>query len=179
MTESADWISRLISSARSIAGFVLRSGVVFGVAGVIVWTIPALPIDSTVGAPGWLWRAVLLIVLVAPAGVILLFGAGLRQLSQIPPQLAGKIAESTDHAKALIRQPESPGTGRIAKVKYVAGGLWRIGRASLDARDTVLGGIAIARLFNPTVLVVTLISALLGTLLTVVGAIRGLWWMLT
>lgn len=178
VSAAVQWGAELLEMSRSVSRNLTKVGVVFGLSGVVLWTAPALPFDiSAAGVGGWLWRGLLLVVLLVPSVVSVLFASGLAQLAALPPQLFEKTVGGKD--EALLAVKGSLAGGRTKNLINVVRGLWRVGRSSIELKDTVLGGVALVKLFNPIVLVVVVVSVLFGFGFTIAAAVRAVWWIVT
>ncbi len=181
ITETATlWTTRLLDTSLAVSGLVVKAAAIFLLAGVVLWAWPALPFDvATTAVGGWVWRIILLILLASPGLFVLLFGIGLKQLAAIPPQLLEKSEGSrSEVANVFSGSSINVAGGRTRKLIGLMQGLWRIGRSSFDLKDSVLGGVALVRMFNPIVLIAVVSSIVLGTCLSLAAAVRLLWWAL-
>ena len=148
--------------------------ILFAVSAVVLWTAPALPIPAGGGTWAWTWRVGLLVLLLVPAAITQLFGLGLGQLASVPPQLLEQGLESAGHAADVLRgvsDKEARWSGRLTGLLR---GLYRVGRSSLNVRDTALGGFAMVKLFNPLVIVSVVAAVLAGLVVTAAAALSVL-----
>ena len=119
----------------------------------LVWLADAPPPATD----EWVARAVVLALLLAPAGVLLLLVAGLRDLGRLPERTRALPADLRDRARDL-REPLRGSQRR--GVLGVLTSLIRLGRVVLGSRDALSPYTAVAISLRPAILIASLFAAL-------------------
>jgi hypothetical protein len=119
----------------------------------LVWVADAPPPDTD----EWVVRLVVLAMLLAPAAVLLLFVAGLRDLGRLPERTRALPADLRDRARDL-REP-APGSQRRGILGVLAS-LVRLGRVVLGSRDALSPYAAVAIALRPAILIASCFAAL-------------------
>ncbi len=164
------WV-QIAGIAASIVGKVKALASVSILAGLWLWALLYQPFAFR----AW-WTAAIaamvLLLLVAPGGVLFLFQLALRQVVSLPSRLADLAADSRDQSRGAvdtIRTKDDRGASRRT---------WRIFRATwslrglvMEGKDVVLQSVAIARLANPVAITAILIATAAGIALVVLAAV--------
>ena len=124
----------------------------------LAWVAHAPPADAN----AWTVRAVVLAVLLAPSAVLLLFVAGLRDLSRLPERARELPADVQGRARDLRGTTRRRSERRGLLGVLVA--LVRLGRVVVGSRDVLSPYAAVTIALRPAVL----IAALFATLAAVV-----------
>ena len=119
----------------------------------LVWLADAPPPATD----EWVARVVVLALLLAPAAVLLLFVAGLRDLARLPERTRALPADLRDRARDL-REPLRGSQRR--GVLGVLASLIRLGRVVLGSRDALSPYTAVAIALRPAILIASLFAAL-------------------
>ena len=115
----------------------------------LVWLADAPPPASD----EWVAHVVVLALLLAPAGVLLLFVVGLRDLGRLPERTRALPADLRDRARDLREPLRGSQPGVLAS-------LVRLGREVLGSRDALSPYTAVAIALRPAILIASLFAAL-------------------
>lgn len=122
----------IIQVAEAILGKVRFQAAASGLAGLWLWGVLFYPFSSF--GQGWVLALgiIALIALLIPAGVLILFWAGLRELTRVPDKLLAVAAASDARTGDLVQTVnEKTETRKLRR-------LWRFFRALLDLRTLLL-----------------------------------------
>jgi hypothetical protein len=103
----------------------------------------------------WVVRLVVLAMLLAPAAVLLLFVAGLRDLGRLPERTRSLPADLRDRARDLREAPRQ----RRGSLGVLAS-LVRLGRVVLGSRDALSPYAAVTFALRPAILIASFFGAL-------------------
>jgi hypothetical protein len=106
-------------------------------------------------ANAWVSRVVVLALVLIPAGVLVLFVAGVRQLRELPQRARALPADVRTRA-ATLREPSTRPRGPLATL----GALFGLAKLVFGARDVLSPYAAIATVLRPAILVAALLAAL-------------------
>ncbi len=165
-------VQPVVQVAEAIVDKVHLQTVLTLVSGLWVWGLIFFPFSSF----DRVWVIVLgvsvLGLLLAPAGVLWLFWAGLGELIRIPDKLVEMAGEGEGHTDVLLET--MAGQVEPRKVRR----LWRFFRTVLDLRTLILDSkglllqfAVVARVANPVFIGVLFVAFLLSLLLIVVAAV--------
>ncbi len=140
--------------------------------GLWVWGLIFFPFSSF----DRVWMIVLGVVvlglLLAPAGVLWMFWAGLKELTRIPDKLVEMAGEGEGHTEVLLET--MAGQTEPRKVRR----LWRFFRTVLDLRTLILDSkglllqfAVVARVANPVFIAVLFVAFVSSLLLVFVAAV--------
>jgi hypothetical protein len=115
----------------------------------LVWLADAPPPASD----EWVAHVVVLALLLAPAGVLLLFVSGLRDLGRLPERTRALPADLRDRARDLREPLRGSQPGVLAS-------LFRLGRVVLGSRDALSPYAAVTVALRPAILIASLFAAL-------------------
>jgi hypothetical protein len=149
------WMAASVLRGLTILALVAAGAV--AVAG-LAWLVDMPPRDGS----EWGARVVILVALLAPAVVLLLFVAGLRELGRLPERTRALPADV--HARARdLRE----GARRMPRPKGILGAivaLFRLGREVIGARNALSPFEAVAIVLRPAMLLAALFAALAAVL---------------
>ena len=165
----------IVQMAEAIIGKVRWQAVLTGGAGLWLWALLFYPFTTF----GRVWVVVLGVVvlglLLAPAGVLGLFWAGLRQLIRVPDKLLAVADEGEVQTGALVETVGDKTERR--KLRR----LWRFFRTVLNLRALLLESkellfqfAVVARVANPVFIGVLFVSFVLSLLLIFIAAVSVL-----
>ena len=106
----------------------------------------------------WIVRIVVLAILLAPAAVLLLFVAGLRDLGRLPERTRALPADVRDLARELLKRSRSSRQRRGVVGVVVA--LFRLGRVVLGSREALSPYTPVTIALRPAILVAAFFAAL-------------------
>lgn len=119
----------------------------------LAWLADAPPVETD----EWISRLVVLVILLIPAGILLLFVSGLRQLQELPKRARALPADVRARASELrersIRKSERGGPLGV----LVA--LFRLGRLVLGSREVLSPYAAITVALRPAILLAAVLAA--------------------
>ena len=160
MTTRTARASAALRRVLDIAARVLRGLTLLAIAsaaaasvGWLVWVADTPPH----GTDEWVVRVVLLGVLLAPAGVLLLFLAGLRDLARLPERTRALPADLRDRARGMREPLRSTDRGGIlgALASLVA-----LGRLVIGSREVLSPYAAVTIALRPAMLIASIFAVL-------------------
>ena len=113
--------------------------------------------------------AVLALVLLVPPGILLVFAAGLREVTGLPERVRGMPQQSVEQLAELSRIAGDARTGGVGRAPSL---LWRL-RRPVSATRGLLGIASSFHIFTPQFLTLTLLATA-GCLLLVLGGLVSL-----
>lgn len=146
-------LRRVLDTAGKVLRGLTALAVAAGVATAITWLSWAA--DTPPDANAWAVRIVVLAVLLAPSVVLLLFVAGLRDLSRLPERARALPPDVQARARDLRRRPQQP-RGLLG----VLVALFRLGRVVVGSREVLSPYAAVTIALRPTILIAALFAAL-------------------
>ncbi len=159
-TTRNDRASAALRRVLDIASLVLRGLTLLAIAsaaavsiGWLVWVADTPPPRTD----EWVVRVVVLAMLLAPAAVLLLFVAGLRDLARLPERTRALPADLRDRARDL-REP--PRGSQRRGILGVLASLVRLGRVVLGSRDALSPYAAVTIALRPAILIASFFAAL-------------------
>ncbi len=162
----------VVQVAEAIVDKVRLQTVLTLLSGLWVWGLIFFPFSSFDRVWVIVLGVVVLGLLLAPAGVLWLFWAGLGELIRIPDKLVEMAGEGEGHTDVLLET--MAGQAEPRKVRR----LWRFFRTVLDLRTLILDSkglllqfAVVARVANPVFIGVLFVAFLLSLLLIVVAAV--------
>jgi len=113
--------------------------------------------------------AVLALVLLVPSGILLVFAAGLREVTGLPERVRGMPQQSIEQLAALSRIAGDARTGGVGRAPSL---LWRL-RRPVNAARGLLGIASSFHIFTPQFLTLALLATA-GCLLLALGGLVSL-----
>ncbi len=169
--------TRLSPALRIARALIGKAGVLAGVtavSGIWLWSLIFYPFSSLNGLGPAAGAALVLVLLLAPAGVIALFWFGLRTLIQLPERLIERADESQATAGVLARSAVDPSTYSSTGLVPFVRGITRLRTSLLESKALILQIGAVARLINPLFVVVLLGSLLISPILIAIAVVMVL-----
>lgn len=157
---------RLTTAVRYLAFASAAAGV--GLWGLLWWPLPG---------QGWsvLWSGAGLLVLLAPAAVLELFYAGLRDLLALPDRLAVRTTDTIDQSAATARTlSDDAAVGLWDCLCSIVWEIWQLRRVLLDNRALLARYGALLRVLTPGFLGLGAGAALISLLLVPIAVGAGL-----
>lgn len=161
VTSRAERASAALRRVLDTAAKVLRGLTMLAVAAAVVTAIAWLVWLAHTPPPDaneWTVRAVVLAVLLAPSAVLLLFVAGLRDLSRLPDRARALPADVQERARDLRGTTRRRSERRGLLGVLVA--LFRLGRVVVGSRDVLSPYAAVTIALRPAILIAALFAAL-------------------
>ena len=157
---TTDRASAALRGVLDIAAGVLRGLILLAIGSAaavsvawLVWVADAPPPATD----EWVVRLVVLAMLLAPAVVLLLFVAGLRDLARLPERTRALPADLRDRARDLRAPPRG---SRRRGILGVLASLVRLGRVVLGSRDALSPYTAVTVALRPAILIASFFAAL-------------------
>jgi hypothetical protein len=149
-------LRRVLDSASSVLRGLTLLAIGSAAAGAVAWLVwvANAPPPAT---DEWVVRVVVLAVLLAPAAVLLLFVAGLRDLGRLPERtraLPADLRDRTRDLRAPLRGSQRRG------ILGVLASLVRLGRVVLGSRDALSPYTAVTIALRPAILIASFFAAL-------------------
>ena len=170
----AERASAALRRVLEIAARVLRGLTLLAIAAaaavLVVWLAWAADTPPS-HTDAWLERVVVLAALLAPSAVLLLFVAGLRDLSKLPERTRAMPTDLRARALDLRDRARRPSPRR--KILGVIVALFRLGRVVLGSREVLSPYAAVTIVLRPAILVAA-ISAALAAAAELPGAVIAL-----
>ncbi|MGA9160009.1 MAG: hypothetical protein WB297_03985 [Actinomycetota bacterium] len=161
VTSRAERASAALRRVLDTAAQVLRGLTRLAVAAAVVTAIAWLAWVAHTPPPDaneWTVRAVVLAVLLAPSAVLLLFVAGLRELSRLPERARALPADVQERARGFRGTTRRRSERRGLLGVLVA--LFRLGRVVVGSRDVLSPFAAVTIALRPAILIAALFAAL-------------------
>jgi hypothetical protein len=124
----------------------------------VAWLANAAPAETD----EWISRLVVLAVLLIPAGILLLFVSGLRELQELPNRARALPADVRARA-AELRERSRRGSERRGLLGVLVS-LFRLVRLVLDSREALSPYAAITAALRPAILLLALLAAVVAVI---------------
>lgn len=147
-------LRRVLDTAGKVLRGLTALAVTASIASAIAWLSWAAH-SPPPDANEWAVRVVVLAVLLAPSAVLLLFVAGLRDLSRLPERAQTLPADVQARARDLRRPAQQP-RGLLG----VLVALFRLGRVVVGSREVLSPYAAVTIALRPAILIAALFAAL-------------------
>lgn len=164
-----DIVARVVRGLSVLAKVAVASGALAWIA----WLIDAPPAE----ADEWIPRIVVLAVALAPAAILFLFLAGLRELLELPVRARALPADVRARAAELRERAGGSPEPRGLLGALVA--LFRLGRLVLGSREVLTPYAAVTAALRPAILFAALLAAVAAIVEIPVAAIALLLLLLT
>lgn len=152
---------------RGVGGLALVAALAGGALWVMLWTPVALRPGSLIGA------GLGLVVLLAPAAVLGLFYAGLRDLAALPDRLSTRVSTTMDASVESYRATTDPSDSWWGWGRRLLGRIWALRSLFTEHRALLVRYGMMLRLLTPGFLLLV-VGAALATVVLVAGAILAL-----